>query len=285
MKHTNAALCHVFARNTGENDENQNGTMFIENNTIYSYGRHYAMAHHIDGVVLMNIDTYSTTTAKQMSYLRSAINHRTVYYVENVVPSNKKDHVANYLGMVQRFNDTLTSAARARQNKDWLLNGAVGLANQANAYADLFKLRNKRIDTSSIDLDAIKEAAKKKVEADKKKAAKAECAKVKAAAQQIIDWQNCEPNIRAPYIATTLLRIKGDNIETSKSASIPLSFAPMVWEMVNACIDSGTPYFPKDDIKFGHYSLKAIDNKGNIQVDCHLIKFEELARLAKILGF
>ena len=40
----NRQLAHVWANQSQDTGRNANGSMFFESDTIYSYGRHYAMA-------------------------------------------------------------------------------------------------------------------------------------------------------------------------------------------------------------------------------------------------
>lgn len=59
--------------------------MFIEGDTIYSYGHHFPIAKRLpDGKVLFNTEGYSSTTAKQKSYVRRALND------SDIVPSTTK---------------------------------------------------------------------------------------------------------------------------------------------------------------------------------------------------
>jgi hypothetical protein len=48
--------------------------LFIEGDTIYSYGHHFPLARRNgDGTFWVNPDKYSVTTSKQQSMVRSAI--------------------------------------------------------------------------------------------------------------------------------------------------------------------------------------------------------------------
>lgn len=50
------------------------GTVFFNGDTIYSYGYHFPMAHRMhDGSYIVNGDTYSNTTSKHQSNLRTAL--------------------------------------------------------------------------------------------------------------------------------------------------------------------------------------------------------------------
>lgn len=54
--------------------KNSNRSLFIEGDTIYSYGYHFPLARRLgDGTFWVNPDKYSVTTSKQQSMVRSAI--------------------------------------------------------------------------------------------------------------------------------------------------------------------------------------------------------------------
>lgn len=53
------------------------GTIFFENETIYSYGHHFPMAYRkSDGSYIVNADTYSSTTSQHQGGVRAAIRGR-----------------------------------------------------------------------------------------------------------------------------------------------------------------------------------------------------------------
>jgi hypothetical protein len=284
MKHTNDALYHVFAHQTDNDAQNANGSMFISGNTIYSYGTHFAMATHRNNVVLITTATYSTTTSKQISQLRGAISGLT-FDVENVLATDQESHLRNFKDYTDRYIALLEQASRARQNKEWLIDQAVTLASQANDYAQRFGVRHTPIDTSGIDLESIKEVVTARKLERKKQSEKLERKKQREQSKQIKDWQNNTPNVRAPSTDKVYLRIVLGNIQTSKHAVIPVSATPMLWDMVTTCRKEKQSYIPKEKLSVGNYSLTQIDASGNIKVNCHLIAFDQLKRIAKLLNY
>jgi len=258
--------------------------MFIIDDTIFSYGRHFPMARHINGVILFTTDTYSNTTAKQLSQLRNAI-YQTVYNVPDVLAHDHSAHLANFEDYRERFNALLEKASKARNNKEWLLDQASTLAAQANSYAYNFDVKHAPINTDNIDLDNIKEVVKARKAEEKAKAEKAEKKRQREQAKQIKAWQNCEPNTRAPSTKKTYLRLVGDSIQTSKAASIPVNDARLLWDMVTTCRNEKQSFKPSEQLSVGHYSLTGIDSKGNIKVNCHYIEYDQLKRMAKILNY
>ena len=47
--------------------------VFIDGDRIYSYGRHFCIARRVNGVVLLTTRTYSSSTAKHVHYVWSAL--------------------------------------------------------------------------------------------------------------------------------------------------------------------------------------------------------------------
>jgi hypothetical protein len=66
---------NTLAKKFSEGDKTGKGNnMFIEGNTIYSYGRHFPIAHRLpSGLYLINKDKYSVSTGKHQSYVKRNI--------------------------------------------------------------------------------------------------------------------------------------------------------------------------------------------------------------------
>lgn len=80
-----------------------------------------------------------------------------------------------------------------------------------------------------------------------------------------------------------MLRINGDQIETSAGARIPLAAAPMVWERVQRALGKG--YKPAGlGVKIGDYPLTEIRPDGTLVAGCHEIPHNELRSMARALG-
>lgn len=76
---SSAQCIHVFAQQS--QDEGHAGNVFFEGKTLYSYGRHFAIASFIDKkTVLFNKSTYSSTTSGHQSAARSALSQYNILY-------------------------------------------------------------------------------------------------------------------------------------------------------------------------------------------------------------
>jgi hypothetical protein len=86
-----------------------------------------------------------------------------------------------------------------------------------------------------------------------------------------------------------LLRVKGDTLETSHGARVPLEDAKRAFAFITRGL-AIAPNMPgeksyKAKLAIGQYSLDAIFANGDFRVGCHTIEYQEAARLAAEIGF
>ena len=82
----NTQICEKFAQG---HTNGKGSNIFIEGDTIYSYGRHFAMAkRHGYNTYLFTNRGYSNSTAKHLSHLRGALSGANLIFCEN--PDNFK---------------------------------------------------------------------------------------------------------------------------------------------------------------------------------------------------
>ena len=74
------------------------------------------------------------------------------------------------------------------------------------------------------------------------------------------------------------LRIRGDVVETSLGASIPVADAIALWPIIERCRNGDKCFTPRQ--KLGSYELTSIKSDGSTVVGCHSIPYSELARMA-----
>lgn len=85
---SNRRVTELYAKGLGDNNKGSN--IFWENETIYSYGYHFPMAHKTGiiyqgkEIVLWNEDGYSNTTAKHKSYTSGALHQEDRYILLDV---------------------------------------------------------------------------------------------------------------------------------------------------------------------------------------------------------
>jgi hypothetical protein len=278
---TNNQVMHAFAHGDDNHTQNGTGSVYRMGEVIYSYGNHFPMAKRIPNVCfLVTTDSYSVTTAKQMSYLWRAINGvLPLFYVPDVMAFSSDSHAANFRDYGERIEAALASAARARKYKAMHLENAQSLADNANRYADLFALDVARYDLGELDLENIR-AEIAKLEAEKRERLAIENA------EKIEQWR-AGANVSLPMDISPMLRVSadGERVETSWHAEFPTSQAPLVWAVIKRCKRNGKRWVANgEQIKLGIYAVNWIDASGNVKAGCHNVAFAECERMALALG-
>ena len=287
-------VCHYWANQVQDGGYASN--VSFQAKDFYSYRT--IIARIVNDVVLYNTRSYSVTTSSHTSDLLSAARHKkqiAVYDVEYGIKDNKEV-------MQGEIKDYLKKASTARTQKEFYISQAIKTAENFNAYFDLMN-ENLEADTlllrvnadsdyckidmeqfKDIDFTALKAAEKQRLalELAKRKEREAEYALENSI--KIKQWLNGESyNLGYGVTSSTLLRVKGDVIETSRGAEIPLSDAPRLWALVQTVVTAGRGV--DLNYKVGVYRLTAISPLGNITVGCHYIEYSELKRIALQLGY
>jgi len=130
----NDQISEVFAKGQTTGTANN---MFIDGDTIYSYGRHFPIARWYKGVVLFNPDGYSNTTAKHKGKVLYALRGETIVYlndcdirkIESQQDTNSRE-IESLKGKTERArSDHIKTYYMARiedlKNQNTLLSGLV----------------------------------------------------------------------------------------------------------------------------------------------------------------
>lgn len=102
-------------------------------------------------------------------------------------------------------------------------------------------------------------------------------------AEKIARWHAGE-DVYLPRELPPMLRIEGEQITTSWGASVPVTVAPTLWEMVTTArllANTDTAY----SVPVGGYVLNTVHIDGSITVGCHKIAYSELELIARQLKF
>jgi hypothetical protein len=79
----------------------------------------------------------------------------------------------------------------------------------------------------------------------------------------------------------TLLRKKGQDLQTSRGANAPFREALMIFAKAQQCRATGKGWHRNGErMQAGAFELDRIDSEGNISIGCHRIAFGEMQRLA-----
>lgn len=276
---------HLWAHQTQHDARNQQSNLYFEGDTIYSYGSHFPIARFVERkgkkVVLFTTSTYSTTTACHCSMVRSAIPSSVpVFHVPDLVPTNSdpKNHGENTERFRSEITRCLEKAARARKWRESFLKEAVYWRDeQALGYCKFFGLKAKfpNVPTlSSGDLDKLK------LQLSKAAAQKSALHK-KEQLEAIARWRNGGPIYGYSSGLPTMLRIAGEEIETSMGARFPISHAKLALRIVRKVMESGVEYRTNGHtIHLGNYTLDRITTDGTVYAGCHVVTWAEIKLIA-----
>jgi hypothetical protein len=152
------------------------------------------------------------------------------------------NHVDNIESYVRRISDLLGKAKRARVNRDWHQREALGLREQLQRYVGFFDLSDVAVPESD-ELDALQAwiAAHKEEERQRREEAArlSEEERRREQAEQILLFRAGDP--RANYIpgVSPMLRVVGEEVQTSLGARFPVSHARLGLALVRRVRESG----------------------------------------------
>jgi hypothetical protein len=279
---------HIWAQQ--KISEGRCGNVFFEGPSIFSYGRHFEMARFISGeVVLITTRRYSVTTSSHLHAVRMAVDHLTTFEVPTF-----EDHKANALGYITDIQAELYRISRMRSDPTFWLKQYRAKVQEAAQYAALFQ---KQIGAAQYRaIHAMYEArlnpltkdqmAKLKAQAvkdrERTKAAR-EARELQYALEQeamkksIEDWARGEDVRRSFHDVPVRLRVKDNEIQTSRGASVPLIEARKLWHTLQT-------KQPIEGMRVGHYTVTEIRD-GALIVGCHVIPLREVYKMAQALNW
>jgi len=260
------------------------------------------MATAVDGgrVPLITDCRHSVTT--QGRHINPA--HRATSYKAFVVPSLRAlNHEVNLASLVKRYDEAKAKFLRAINNEDadfcsWLDDCLA----EARRYAESFGLEAPKRDVGR-DMGEIRAdherrrarretpayLAKKAREMALREAREAESRRIALLSynERMAEWL-AGANVRPVYNtigAPVRLRVKGDTLETSLGAVVPLADAIKVFYAVARCRRTGTEWNRNGHaFHVGQFQIDRIEANGNFHAGCHHIEWSECERVAKLAG-
>jgi hypothetical protein len=247
--------------------------------------------------VLFTTATYSVTTSSHCSAVRSAIpSGILVFHVPNVCQGRYSgseliadDHAGNLADYTERIEKHVITSARARSSyaKEWNHEHADCLRDEAFAYFAFFGLPVPSIpevpDVDSEALTAIRKREAKRA-AEKAEQTKRDRAEALARQQELITKWRAGQYSGCLYDVPAMLRIIGDEVQTSRGVRFPISHAKRGLAFVHKVRESGQPYVRNGHtIHLGPYAIDRIEPEGTVKAGCHVVSWEEIERLARVL--
>ena len=284
---SHSECAHIWASQSQY--EGRASRVFFEGGVIYSYGRHFPVARfapEFGDIVLFTNRGYSSSTGKHKGVIRAAIPSKyAVICCDD--PSRPASH---NLPIWENKAARLRADFAIKTRKPSRANIAAEIYQAVESAANYCMALNIAIPEWAGLTAAENEAIEYGREAARARAANADALRNKrealAALGAIDRLQQWESNL--PYVSTdgfhlhaTRLRIKGDQIQTSRGANIPVADALALWPLLVRVKNSGRPLIAgADSIRtLGAYRFNSFDGHVLI-VGCHSIAWDQLEKIA-----
>lgn len=280
---SNSELAHIWANDPDSSVYKSANSMSCHWGILYSYST--AIGQIVtepagSDTVILNIASYSNTTSKHQGLMREATRHYDVIYLD--IPKMNLNSLVfgqrDFEEIIRKHSEykaekLLVKASRSRIHAGLYYSEAIFIYQNLDKYAKFLKLQYIMPDLDSIQSRAI-EADKKAKELEKIRRAK----RIEKEKEDLILWRHGN-DIRRSF-EVTALRIKEDQIETTKGAKIPLDHAVKFWGLIKSWHEKGAQYV-KDhhSIKLGYYTVNSFKND-ILTVGCHTIPYSEIESIA-----
>ena len=263
-----------------EHARNAANNFYFQGAVIYSYGDHFPIAVRLTGgQVLFTSRSYSVTTARHIARVRQAITPGTpVFYADN--PMARPDDIGvEHATLVATAREALAASKNKAQTViRWRALKAV-IAN-ANAFAAFAKLRaNHKLPANAAELDELHREYFAGVEARRLK-------RTEPSPERTAQWREGSlPNSGLPDAAPTMLRIVGENVETSKGAEFPLDHARKAAAYLGPRLASGEIFTANGRVlRLGVFTIDSLDECGTLRAGCHIIQKAELEHFLTLIS-
>lgn len=312
----NNMVAHVWAHATSDEGRSNNGNFWFDRETIYSYRTPIARLH-LDmvgaKVILMTCESFSMTTeGKHKNAIHRASGYGRFIRLFSVpfigvaggqrrIDRSEVDHAGNVAHFESTYSAEIDRLARARTWKS--TDRLERIASDAREYCLAFGLDHPafaHIDAVAVDVSLVVEGHLLE-DTPARRAAREEAGRIAAArqaehaaarqAEQVRLWRACAVN--APLSLRderggALLRVRGDDLETSQGAIVPLADAVKAFEVIRAEwrgeIQIRRPMGREfTRLRVGHFSVDRIE-LDRIIAGCHTIYKNEVEQLATSIG-
>lgn len=297
---THNEVAHAWANKTGKHK--RGFAMLYDGDVIYSWGKHFAIARHVtlddcSHAVLFTTEGYSVSTAKHKTIVRRAVNGHRVFYVADVLADSHDAHMRNYNERLEHVAEIVKRAKRARTNGPWLAETAERILQEANEYADAFGLGQPHHTLADLDAALADALARREEAARKANEERAHRLRLQRIEQRhrinplLVEWingGNPQYSVGSNYAfrMRPFVRVKGNVVETTWGASVPLSAAVRAFRLAAQCRAKGEAWEPKGmgGMMIGDFALRRIGPTGNLVVGCHDIPFRHQSIAAARAG-
>lgn len=260
---SNSDLAHVYANQSQQSGRNSNGSFYFNGKTIYSYGSHFPIAKIVTNeegneAMLFTFRTYSNTTSKQVSIVRSATRQYNKIYCYNP----NESHEANFKAWLNLAENEAFKLSKAKKPEIYI-NELGYISSQVNAYANYFNIEIPKALNTVLSIKDKKENLEymsKKAELLKIEKAKKEKQQKQEFKEQIYKWFNGETQRLYTRYKLDFLRINENRVETTQAVQIPIQLCKRLHDKIkNNALQVGD--------KVLNYQVNQVDNI--IKIGCH----------------
>lgn len=310
---TNSMVAHVWAQQNQDEGRSNNGQFYFRGRTIYSYRDSWPLAHfHESGLIILNTQSYSMTTSRHLSEVRSALGYGnpdivqvdSVEILKDIVNGyGTKQNIANKIceTVKEQANRFIKSAAKRKkaslQSSDigaalsWIATAQKlcdMLESSVQFHQNLGELQSQLQNDSAALIAAKGDEVKAEQEAERKrKAERKERAKAKhdEELEKFRNGENYNNYFMKEYTDQIYMRISGDEIETSRGALFPVDHAKKAFLVIRAMREKSEGWKKNGKtIHLGHFQIDEITPSGNVKAGCHYVEWSEIESCAVALG-
>lgn len=297
-------VLHLWANQSQDSARSSN--VFFQGKSCYSYGYHYELGRLVQyngvTVAMINGAGYSNTTAKHILWAQGAASHMvTLKATSSSELNNVKKALLEEQGFivdqlfkhfssrsfwseeqwredswlasqVKDFNEKATKL----KHKDLCLNVTQDFIDLYNEHIKLALQREKELEEKFNSPEEVKRREEKK-QREEAKRIEDHKAKIEEAKKELDQWLNNEKSSIGYSVQsllglnTQLIRVTGEEVQTTGGASVPLSHALRLLRL----IESGKA---KSGDRIGHFTFNELDN-GIVRIGCHRISLTEAQKV------
>ena len=266
MKHVFSDIyevAHLWANQVQNDARNSQGNFYFSGKTIYSYGSHFPIAvltGKNDHYCLFTTQSYSVTTSKHISAVRSAASHKELIFCAYPKEAATGYHERNIKQFLYEIDLIAKNLERSRKPEIYF-SQIESVKQTLNKYLEFFKLKLTKAQKSKIGFTTAqeyKEAVIKAAEATRRQNA----AKLKQGEKMyfkgIEAWKNFKEkeykerltskeqmayyyfvNATGQEINVTNLRTNGEVIQTTKHIELPVNVGKRYFEFYKRIVSNG----------------------------------------------
>lgn len=288
MGYSHYEVAHRWANHVGESC--RGNSMYFVGNFIYSYGDHFIIAQHYNGVVLFNEDTYSPSTSKHQCYVRHAASHLKVVYcaalsygyhpVEPGYSSREYEKKMNSAFIKKnlklwedKIHEIVTGPlAKARKPEKYLLE-IRQIVGRCMALCDVMKVKCPKRITDFLAASNDDKIIVKMQELEAKRLKSVERAQEKKLKEDIEKFMSFKTSWFSGPFQIVRLNKEKNRFETSKGVECPFELGRQFYEKLKA-----DQIHVGDQVLF--YRVGTV-NKDVISIGCHTFKRSYLLKYGK----